>query len=134
MRCISKDIVLVSVRLRSACSKISQGARKIIEKAEKQLLQDRVRCTNNTIEANGNTINNSRLRPASLVTNTTYLHRCSKFINKVREERFHKIKDGQVRKFNILVSKKIDRIFNFNNNNPTQAENREKVDNNNINS
>ena len=43
LRCISKDIVPVSVRLRSACSKISQGAGKIIEKAEKQLLQDRVR-------------------------------------------------------------------------------------------
>ena len=43
LRCISKDIVQVSVRLWSACSKISQGARKIIEKAEKQLIQDRVR-------------------------------------------------------------------------------------------
>ena len=59
-RCISKDIVPVSVKLRSSCSKISQGARKIIEKAEKQLLQDRVRCINNTIEATVNTINNSR--------------------------------------------------------------------------
>ena len=43
--------------------------------------------------ANGNTINNSRLRLVSLVTNTTDLDRCSKFIDKVTEERFHKIKD-----------------------------------------
>ena len=118
MSCISKDIVPVSVRLRSACSKFSQGTRKIIEKAEKQLLQDRVRCINNTIEANGNTINNSRLRLASLVTNTTDLDRCSKFFDKVREERFHKIKD----RFHILVSKNTDRSFNFNNNNPMQVE------------
>ena len=35
LRCISKDLVPVSVKLRSAYSKISQGTRKIIEKAEK---------------------------------------------------------------------------------------------------
>ena len=35
LRCISKDLVLVSVKLRSSCSKISQGTRKITEKAEK---------------------------------------------------------------------------------------------------
>ena len=124
---------MVSVRLRSACSKISQVASNLVEKAEKQLLQDRFRCLNNTIEANGNTIKNRRLRLASLVPNTTDLDRCSKFINKVREERFHKIKDRQVSKFNILVSKNTDRRF-FNNNNLMQVENREKVVNNNINS
>ena len=73
----------------------------------------------------------------SLVTNTTDLDRCYKVIDKVdkvREERFHKFKERQVRKFNILVSKNNDRNFNFNNNNPTQEENGEKVDNNNINS
>ena len=84
------------------------------------------------IEANGNTINNSMLRLVSPVTNTTDLDRCSKFVDKVREERFHKIRDRQVRKFNILVSKNIDRSFNLNSNNPMQAKNREKVDNNNI--
>ena len=35
---ISNNIVLVSVMLKSSCSKLSQGARKIIEKAERQLL------------------------------------------------------------------------------------------------
>ena len=39
LRCISSNLVLVSVKLRSSCSKISQGARKIIQKAEKQLLK-----------------------------------------------------------------------------------------------
>ena len=87
MRYISKDLVLVSVKLRSACSTISQGARKITEKAEKQLLQDRVRCINNTIEATVNTINNSRSRLVSIVTNTTDLDRCSRFVDKVREDR-----------------------------------------------
>ena len=70
LRCISDDLVLVSVRLKSACCKISQGARKIIEKAERQLLQDRVKCINRTIEATINIINNSRSSLASIVTNT----------------------------------------------------------------
>ena len=95
----------VSVKLKSSCSKLSQGARKIIEKAEKQLLQDRVRCINKTIEESGNTINNSRSRLSSILTNTTDLDRCSKFINKVREDRYGKVKDRQVRKFNNLISK-----------------------------
>ena len=79
MKCISNNLVLVSVRLRSSCSKLSQGARKIIERAERQLLQDRVRCINKTIEDSGNNINN-KPKLASLVTNAVDLDRCSKFI------------------------------------------------------
>ena len=137
LRCISKDIVLVSVKLRSACSKISKGARKAIERAQKQLLQDRVRCIKKTTEANVNTINNSRSRLVSLVTNKTDLDRCCKFIDKVKEERYHKVKDRQVRKFNILVSKSKNNHNNSrvnNNNNQMQVEDRARVDSNNSNS
>ena len=105
LRCIGSNLVPVSAKLRSSCSKISQRARKIIEKTQKQLLQDRVRCINNTIEASMNIINNSRTRLASIVTNTADLDRHKRFINKVREERFGNVKDRQVRKFNILISK-----------------------------
>ena len=136
LRCISKDLVLVSVKLRSACSKISQGARKIMEKAEKQLLQDRVRCINSTIEITVNTNNNNRSRLASIVANTTDLDRCSKFIDKVREDRYGKAKDRQLRKFNILISKSKNKYNNSssNNNNPTQVEDIARVDSNNSNS
>ena len=58
------------------------------------------------------TINNSRSRLASIVTNTTDLDRCSKFIDKVREDRYGKIKDTQVRKFNILNSKSNNKASN----------------------
>ena len=44
LRCISHNLVPVSVQLKLTYSKLSQGARKIIGKAERQLLQDRVRC------------------------------------------------------------------------------------------
>ena len=35
VKCISYNLVPVSVKLKSSCSKISPGARKIIEKAER---------------------------------------------------------------------------------------------------
>ena len=62
LRCISSNLVPVRVKLKSAHSKLSQGARKIIEKAQKQLLQDRVRCINKTIEDKGNSINYNRTK------------------------------------------------------------------------
>ena len=116
LKCISKDLLPVSVKLMSSCRKLSQGARKIIENAEKQLLQDGVRCINNTIEESVNIINNSRSRLVSIVTNTTDLDRCSKFIDKVREDRYSKVKDRQVRKFNILNSKSNNNNNKANNN------------------
>ena len=58
--CISEGIVPVSVSLRSACSKISKGAKEIIQKAEQQFLQDRVMYINAIIEDNGNNINKCR--------------------------------------------------------------------------
>ena len=64
-----------------------------------------------------------------MVTNTTDIDQCSKFINKVREDRLFKIKDRQVNKFNILVSK--SNSNRSNQNNLTQA--RGVGDNNNSN-
>ena len=107
---------------------------KIIEKAEK-LLQDRVRCINKTTEESGNTINNSRSRLASIVTNATDLDRCSKFFNKVREDRYGKVKDRQVRKFNNLISKSNNSNKAINNNTisgeHSNANNSDRLNNNN---
>ena len=71
LRCSSKGIVPVSVRLRSSNSKISKGVKEIIQKAERQLLQDRVRCINVIIGDNECNINRCRSRILSLVTTTT---------------------------------------------------------------
>ena len=76
-----------------------------MQKAEKQLLQDRVRSINAIIEDNGNNMNKCRSRLASLVTNTTDIDNCSKFIVKVWEDRFFKVRDRRVSKFNRLDSK-----------------------------
>ena len=123
--CIGKVIVSVSFRLSSACSKISKGPREIIKKPEKQPLQDRVRCINVILEDNGNNINKYNSRLACLATNITDIEKCSKFINKVREDRFFKVRERQVNKFQRLDSQNNNNSFSHHNraidNNQVQA-------------
>ena len=87
---------------------------KIIERAERQLLQDRVQCINKVIEASDNNGNNNKARLASLVTRGD-LDRCDHFIEKVREERFNWVKQRQVSKFQILYNKNRQGYSYFNN-------------------
>ena len=91
---LSKNLITKSV----------QGPEKTIEKAERQLMQDRVREINRVIEDSNNNRDNNRARLVSLVTSTD-LERCSNFIEKVREERYNRVKVRQVRKFHILYGK-----------------------------
>ena len=104
-----------SIRLKSTYSRLSQGARKIIEKAESQLLQNRVKCINKTIEDSGNRITNNKTKLASLVTSAGDLDMCSKFINEVRRVRYNKVKERQVRKFNYLLHKSQNKSLGQNN-------------------
>ena len=57
LRCISHNLVPASIKLKPSDSKLSIGARKIIQRAERQLLQDRVKCINRTIQESDNSIN-----------------------------------------------------------------------------
>ena len=125
LRCISNNLVSVSIRLKLACSKLSQGARKIIEKAQKQLPQDRVRCINRMIEDKGNIINNNKTKLASMVTNAGDLDKCSKVIKEVRGLRFTKVKERQVRKFSNLLARNNKTLDNNRpvNNNTRQVSN-----------
>ena len=106
LRCIGLNLILVSIRLKPVRSKQnnSASARKIIEKAEKQLMQDRVRSINKTIQASKDWGNQNRTKSASMVTKVD-LDRCSNFIEKVRLERFNQVKARQVRKFHLLCNK-----------------------------
>ena len=106
LKCISHNLTPVSIKLKPTKSKpkISTSARKIIERAERQLMQDRVRGINKVIEVSDNNRNNNKARIASLVTSAD-LDRCGNFIEKVREERYNRVKDRQVRKFHNLYSK-----------------------------
>ena len=71
LRCINKGLVLVSVKLNSNRKDISRGARNIIRRTEKQLLQDRVKCINGFLQDNRGSIEASKSRLFSMVTNIT---------------------------------------------------------------
>ena len=103
--CLIKGLVLVSVRLNWNRKDINSEARNIIWRAEKQLLQDRIKCINGILQDNGGSIVASKSRLFFIVTDTTITTKCSEFINKVREVRFIKVQDRQVSKFNRLLHK-----------------------------
>ena len=98
-------MVPVSASLSSYRKDISNRARNIIRRAEKQILQDRVKCINATLQDNKGRVVASRSRLFSLVTNTTTQQKCIEFIDKVREFNFIKVRDRQVNKFNRLIYK-----------------------------
>ena len=65
-----------------------------------------VRCINVILDNNGKKLEINRLRLLLLVTTTTTTQgKCAEFINKVREDRFNKIKQRHVSKFNRLINK-----------------------------
>ena len=70
LRCIGLNLIPVSIRLKPVRSKqnISTSARKIIEKAEKQLMQDGIRSINKTIQGSKDQGNLSRAKLESMVT------------------------------------------------------------------
>ena len=70
LKCISNNLTPVNIRLKPLRSKqnISASARKIIERAERQLMQDRVRGINSTIQASENNGNHNKTRLVSIVT------------------------------------------------------------------
>ena len=82
LRCITKGIVLVSLKLNSRRKDISSRARVIIYRAERQLLQERFRSINTILLDNGGRIATSRSRLFSLVTTSTMQLKCIEFINK----------------------------------------------------
>ena len=96
-------------------------------------MQDRVRGINNTIQASKDNGNQNKTKLASIVTQVD-LDRCANFIEKVRIERFNKIKARQVRKFDILSNKNSQNHgsnHSNNNNRSTQGVNVARLDNNN---
>ena len=95
LRYISKDLIPFSVRLKSTGR--SRSAREIIQRAEKQLLQDRIKYISGILHDTEVKVDSFRSRQLSIVTTTT-MDRCIDFINKVRELRFIKVRDRQIKK------------------------------------
>ena len=106
LRCLSKHLIPVSLRLKSTIN--TRRAIQRIHKAERQLLQLRIKGINSILWNNTVRLDRCRSRLSSLVTSTTK-EKCTNFIIKVRESRFTKARDRQVNKFNRLMGKDKDR-------------------------
>ena len=134
LRCIHKDLIPVSIKLKSTLD--TSKARQIIRKAEKDLLQARVKAINSILDQVDRQIQECRAKLASIIS-AERLGECQYFINKVSELRFTKVKQRRINKLNQLVSKKegnvalanavnninnpINRQASHNSHNPTPA-------------
>ena len=103
LRCLHKDLIPVSIKLKSTLD--TSKARQIIRKAEKDLLQARVKAINNILVQVDRQIGECRAKVAS-ISLAERLGECQDFINKVSKLRFIKVKQRQINKFNHLVTKK----------------------------
>ena len=103
LRCLHKELTPVSIKLKSTLA--TSKARQIIRKAEKYLLQARVKAINNILDQVGRQIEVCRAKLAAIIS-AERLEECQDFINKVSEIRFIKVRQRQINKFNHLVTKK----------------------------
>ena len=113
LRCIHKELIPVSIKLKSTLD--TPKARQIIRKAEKDLLQARVKAINNILDQVDKEIQDCRAKLASIISQER-LEQCQGFIDKVSELRFNKVKQRQIIKLNHLVSKKEGNITIISNN------------------
>ena len=103
LRCIHSELVPVSIKLKSTFK--SERAKKILRMAEKQLLQTRLKSINSLLDNNTKQLELTRSKIASILTAPNY-QQCQEFIEKIKEKRFNKVKERQVRKLNNLINKK----------------------------
>ena len=103
LRCIHSELVPVSIRFKSTLK--SERAKKIPRTAEKQLLQTRLKSINSLLDNNAKQLELTRSKIASILTPLNY-QECQDFIDKIKERRFIKVRERQVRKLNNLINKK----------------------------
>ena len=103
LRCLHNELVPVSIRLKSTLR--SERAKKILRKAEKQLLQTRLKSINSLLDNNAKQLELTRSKIASILTPPNY-QQCQEFIENIKEKRINKVKERQVRKLNNLINKK----------------------------
>ena len=103
LRCIHSELVPVSIRLKSTLK--SERAKKILRTVEKQLLQTRLKSINSLLDNNAKQLELTRSKIVSILTPLNY-QECQDFIDKIKEKRFIKVRERQVRKLNNLINKK----------------------------
>ena len=118
LRCLHKELIPVSIKLQSTLD--TSKSKQIVRKAEKDLLQARVKAINNILDQVGRQIEECRAKLASIIS-AERLGECQDFIDKVSEIRFIKVRQRQINKFNHLVTKKEGNITIANAVNNTQS-------------
>ena len=118
LRCLHKDLVPVSIKLKTTSK--TDRAKKIIRKAEKDLLQARIKSINSILDNAGKQTELCRSKLASIIS-TERLRECQGFIDKVGEIRFTKVKQRQQNKFSILLNRKEGNITGIPTNLASQA-------------
>ena len=103
LRCIHKDLILVKIKLKTTIK--TDRAKKIVRKAEKDLLQARVKAINSILDNVGKQTELCRSKITSILSIQRF-RECQGFIEKVGEIRFNKVKQRQLNKFNNLLNKK----------------------------
>ena len=113
LRCLHNDLIPVSIKLKSTLK--STRANKIPRKAEKDLLQARIKSINFTLDNTSKQLEECRSQLVAIIS-TQRLRECQDIINKVGEIRFNKVKQRQLNKFNLLTIRKEGNITRSNTN------------------
>ena len=112
--CLHNDLIPTSIKLKSTLK--SARANKILRKAEKELLQTRVKSINYILDNTSQQLEEYRSQLASIIS-AQRIRECQDFIDKVGEIRFDKVKQRQLNKFNLLIKRKEGNITRSNNTN-----------------
>ena len=102
LRCLHKELIPVSIKLKSTLK--TEKAKNIIRKAEKDLLQARIKAINSILDNVTKQTEECRSQLASIIS-AQRLRECQGFVDKVGEIRFTKVKPRQLNKYNILLTK-----------------------------
>ena len=113
LRCIHNDLVPSSIKLKSTLK--STRANQILRKAEKDLLQARVKSINYILDQTSKQLEECRSKLATIVSSQK-LRECQDFVDKVGETRFNKVKLRQLNKLNLLTIRKEGNITRWSNN------------------
>ena len=103
LRCLHKELIPVSIKLKSTLK--TEKARKIIRKAEKDLLQARIKAINSILDNVAKQTEECRPQLVSIISEQR-LRECQGFVDMVGKIRFTEVKQMQLNKYNILLNKK----------------------------
>ena len=113
LRCLHNDLIPVSIKLKSTIK--STRAKQILRKAEKELLQARIKSINFILDSTSQQLEECRSKLATIIS-TQKLRECQDFVDKVSENRFNKVKQRQINKLNLLTTRKEGNITRSNTN------------------